>query len=66
MSTQYVATDLKLAFGIGAVTASFVFFYGLGYGARLLGPIMQSPRAWRVLDVVIALVMWALALKLLN
>ncbi|MSU89943.1 amino acid transporter [Rhodobacteraceae bacterium 2CG4] len=51
----------RLAFGLGAVSASFVFFFGLGYGARLLAPLMRSPRAWRWLDGAIALVMWALA-----
>ena len=66
VSTQYVETAPKTAFGIGAVSASFVFFFGLGYGARLLAPIMQSARAWRVLDVLIGLVMWALAIKLLS
>lgn len=66
VSTHYHTAGLKLAFGIGAVTASFVFFFSLGYGARLLGPIMQSPRAWRVLDVLIAVVMWALAIKLVS
>lgn len=59
-STRYLGTD-KIAFGAGAMLASFVFFFGLGYGARLLAPIMSSPRAWRVLDVLIGLVMWGLA-----
>lgn len=66
VSTQYVETTAKIAFGIGAVTSSFVFFFSLGYGARLLAPIMQSARAWRVLDIGIGGVMWALALKLLS
>lgn len=66
VSTQYIDSAAKTAFGIGAVIASFVFFFGLGYGARLLAPVMQSARAWRVLDVLIGLVMWALAAKLLS
>lgn len=65
ISTEYAEGAQKLAFGIGAVTASFVFFFSLGYGARLLAPIMQNPRAWRVLDVIIGVVMWAIAAKLL-
>ncbi len=65
VSTQYPGAAAKTAFGIGAVLASFVFFFGLGYGARLLAPIMQSIRAWRLLDVLIGLVMWALAVMLL-
>ncbi|GGH30448.1 L-lysine exporter family protein LysE/ArgO [Cribrihabitans marinus] len=55
----------RLAFGAGAVLASFVFFFGLGYGARLLAPVFARPRAWQVLDAGIGLVMWAIALKLL-
>ena len=64
VSTQFADAD-KLAFGAGAVTASFVFFFSLGYGARLLAPVMSSAAAWRRLDAGIALVMWALAAKLL-
>ena len=45
--------------------SSFVFFFSLGYGARRLAPLMQSPKAWRILDVLIGVVMWALALMLL-
>ncbi len=64
ISTEF-AGSARIAFGAGAVLSSFVFFFGLGYGARLLAPIMRSARAWRLLDVVIGLVMWALAAKLL-
>ncbi len=52
----------KLAYGAGAATASFVFFSALGYGASLLAPKMQRPNAWRILDTVIALVMFVLAI----
>ncbi|MBU2360225.1 MAG: LysE/ArgO family amino acid transporter [Alphaproteobacteria bacterium] len=66
ISTDFHGAGLKTAFGAGAVLASFVFFFSLGYGARLLGPVMQSARAWRVQDTGIGLVMWALAVKLLS
>ena len=66
VSTNYPLTDAKTLFAAGAVTSSFVFFFGLGYGARLLAPVMQSARSWRVLDTVIGLVMWAIALQLLQ
>ncbi|MEL6644734.1 MAG: LysE/ArgO family amino acid transporter [Pseudomonadota bacterium] len=62
VSTQY--DGARLWFGAGAMTASFVFFFTLGYGARLLAPFFARPAAWRVLDVVVGLVMWAIALKL--
>lgn len=53
-------------FGAGAVTSSFVFFFSLGFGARLLAPVFARPRAWQVLDGIIGLVMWAIAAKLLT
>ena len=55
----------KLAYAIGATLASFVFFFGLGYGARLVAPVLARPRAWAVLDFGIALVMWAIAATLI-
>lgn len=66
VSVQFVDMNTKLAFGTGAVSASFVFFFGLGYGARLLAPFMQSPKAWQVLDVLIGGVMLALAVMLIS
>ena len=52
------------AFGLGAVTGSFLFFFALGYGARLLAPVFARPRAWQVLEVLIGVVMWAIAAAL--
>ncbi|MDP5217910.1 LysE/ArgO family amino acid transporter [Ruegeria sp. 2205SS24-7] len=56
----------RLSFGLGAVTSSFVFFFSLGYGARLLAPFFARPRAWQVLDVLIGVIMWAIAIKLIS
>ena len=53
------------AFGAGAAAASFVFFFLLGYGARALAPVFARPAAWRALDVIVGVVMWAIAGKLL-
>lgn len=64
ISTRYEGAA-RAAFGGGAVASSFVFFFSLGYGARFLAPIMQSPRAWRILDTGIGVVMWLLAAGLL-
>lgn len=52
-------------FGLGAVTSSFVFFFSLGFGARLLRPMFASPRAWRYLDFGVGCTMWLIALSLL-
>jgi len=65
ISTQFDGSA-RTAFGMGAVVSSFVFFFGLAYGARLLAPVMQSARAWRILDVIIGVVMLLLAAKLLS
>lgn len=66
VSTQYDWGPEKTAFGIAAVFSSFTFFFGLGYGARLLTPIMQSARAWQILDVLIGCVMIWLAWMLIG
>jgi L-lysine exporter family protein LysE/ArgO len=57
--------EARGAFALGAMTASFLFFFALGYGARLLRPLFARPAAWRVMDGAIALVMWAIAIGLL-
>lgn len=55
----------RMAYGAGAVVASFVWFFGLGYGARLLQPVFARPAAWRVLDILIGVVMAAIGFGLL-
>lgn len=64
VSTGFAQGGERLAFGLGAVSASFVFFFSLGYGARLLAPMMRSTTAWRILDALIAATMFAIAAKL--
>lgn len=66
VSTQFEDHAQKIAFGVGAVSASFVFFFSLGFGARFLAPIMQTPSTWQILDVLIGLLMWYLAYGLLT
>lgn len=56
--------DARWAFAGGALVASVVWFFGLALGARFLSPWLSTPRAWRVLDGVIAVVMVALGLSL--
>lgn len=51
-------------FALGAGVASIAWFAGLAYGAGLAAPRLASPRAWQVLDVLIGLVMLAIALRL--
>jgi L-lysine exporter family protein LysE/ArgO len=65
VSTSFSDGAEKVSFALGAVTASFVFFFSLGYGARFLAPLMQSARSWRILDTSIAVVMFILATGLI-
>jgi L-lysine exporter family protein LysE/ArgO len=52
-------------FALGGALASFVWFFSLGYGAKLLSRYMASVRFWQVLDMAIALVMFTIAGTLL-
>ncbi len=58
------APALRSAFVAGCVTASAVWFVGLGFGARLLAPVFAHPLAWRWLDGGVALMMGTLGLRL--
>jgi L-lysine exporter family protein LysE/ArgO len=53
-----------LAYGAGACLASFAWFFGLGFGARFLSPLFSRPVTWRILDALIGMVMWSIALRL--
>lgn len=55
----------KYWFGGGAMLASFIWFFTLGYGARLLTPLFAKPKAWQILDILIGVVMWGIAVSLL-
>ena len=57
--------SLAPLFGLGAMTSSFVFFFSLGYGARLLAPLFNKAIAWKILEVLIGIVMLSLAFMLL-
>jgi L-lysine exporter family protein LysE/ArgO len=55
----------QVPFATGASLASLVWFFGLGYLAKALGPFLGRPQVWRVIDFVIAVIMFLLAAKLL-
>ena len=57
---------LQAWFVAGASAASCLGFCCLGLGARWLGPRFARPRAWKVLDGLIGVTMWVLALLLLQ
>lgn len=51
----------QYSFSTGACLGSFVWFYSLGYGARLLRPIFRKPVSWKILDLLISVVMFVIA-----
>ena len=66
ISTQYQFLLEKYAFAAGASVSSLLFFFSLGYGARIFTPIMQSKLAWKILDLVIGCTMLVIAGMLLS
>lgn len=52
-------------FAVGAITASFIWFFTLAYAARLLAPLFAKPKAWQVLDFTIGVLMIAFATMLI-
>lgn len=63
-----ISTKFKgdiVQFAAGAMLASFIFFFSLGYGAALLRPVFARPAAWKLLDLIIGLTMFYIAASLL-
>lgn len=60
LSAQFPGAG-RYAFGLGAATSSVLWFLSLSYGAGRLAPVLDRPLAWKVLDSVVALVMFGLA-----
>lgn len=65
ISAQYRDQALT-AFTVGAVSASGLWFYSLGYCAKTLSPVLARPSAWRKLNIAIALIMLLVAFSLLR
>ena len=51
-------------FGVGAMCASFAFFFSLGYGARFLAPLFQKLAAWKILEFFVGVTMITLGAML--
>jgi len=56
--------DQRWLFAGGAIAASLLWFTALGFGARYLGRWLRTPRSWRILDAVIAVIMISIAISL--
>lgn len=62
ISNQF--SEDRWMFGFGAMTASVVWFSSIGFGARAASRFMSKPIFWRVLDSLIAVVMFSIAFYL--
>lgn len=54
-------SNASVAFWAGSSFGSVLFFFALGFGARLLAPVMARPGAWRFLEFMIGAVMIVIA-----
>lgn len=61
-----LSNEQKWWFLAGALCTSLLWFFSLGYGARLLIPLFKRPITWRILDTGIGIVMWLIAFSLAN
>ncbi len=64
VSGQYPG-QARYAFGAGAATASFAWFFTLSLGARALAPFFTRPAAWRALDAAVCATMWTIGAGML-
>ena len=55
----------KILFLVGALACSFLWFFGVGYGAGLLAPYFKKRRTWQILDAMTGLIMYGIAFSLL-
>lgn len=53
-------------FMVGAALASLAWFSALGFGARLVAPPFARRAAWRTLDLIVGMMMLALAAGLIH
>ena len=62
---QFEGND-RLAFALGTILASFVWFYSLSLGAAKLGPTLSKPRVKKGIDIAVATMMFTIAAVLTN
>jgi L-lysine exporter family protein LysE/ArgO len=63
IGTQFKAS--KWDFAVGAICASILWFTSIGFGAQAASKFMSRPIFWKILDGIIAVIMFALALLLI-
>ncbi|ERS01347.1 amino acid transporter [Acinetobacter sp. COS3] len=63
ISVQF--SDQLYQFAAGTILASWIFFFSVGYGAKMLLPLFKRATSWKILDVLIGITMWTIATMLI-
>ncbi len=63
IGSKYIGNEQNL-FTLGAITSSFVWFFSLTYGSRVLIPLFKKPITWKFLDLFTACIMFFVAYNL--
>lgn len=63
ISVQF--SDQLYLFAAGTILASWIFFFSVGYGAKMLLPLFKKATSWKILDVLIGVTMWTIATMLI-
>lgn len=58
-------THEQVYFALGAICSSFLWFFTITYGGKFLAPLFKHPMSWCVIDCVVSVTMWAMAITLL-
>lgn len=64
IGAQHHDTD-RILFTIGTISASFIWFFSLGYAAKKLAPLFKKPIAWKILNTLVGIVLCSIAISLL-
>jgi L-lysine exporter family protein LysE/ArgO len=65
VSSQF-SGESRLYFWIGAVSASTLWFISLSFGGQMLAPLFRKEISWRILDSLVCVTMWAIAVSLMR
>ena len=58
--------NTKIFFLLGALLASFIWIFGLGYGSKFLAPLFAKKSTWRILDFIIGVTMFSISYNLIS
>ena len=65
LGSQYEEGN-RVFFALGAMGSAFTWFFSLSYGAKLLSPLFQSPKAQKIIEGVVGCIMWTVAVSVLR